>query len=33
MHNVNYNISFDELPIAVSNFLNLAVHWPLKVYM
>ena len=28
---VKYNKSFDEPPIAVSNFLNLAVHWPSKL--
>ena len=31
-HNVKYNTSFDEPPIAVSKFLNLAVHWPSKVW-
>ena len=31
-HNVKYNTSFDEPPIAVSKLFNLAVHWPSKVW-
>ena len=28
---IKYNISFDEPPVAVSKFINLAVHCPSKV--
>ena len=31
-HNVKYNTSFDEPPVAVCKLLNLAVHWPSKVW-
>ena len=31
-HNVKYNTSFAEPPIAVSKLLSLAVHWPSKVW-
>ena len=30
-HNVKYNTSFDEPPIAVTTFFHLALYWPSKV--